>query len=174
MGYKDITAGEKVAQAKGARFIESKRGTMGIEVAFEFIEPSTDSVERLNWTGWLTTGDAEKQGAMEKTMETLVDVLGFNGDDSCNADGTLANPNALDYARQVRLVVDLETYNNKTYPKIKWVNSLGGSGFQKCEPTVIKQNLGSLGFKAAFLAASQKNKPAGAATVSVPEEKLPF
>ena len=36
MGYKDITAGRRIAKLKAARFIESTKGSPGIELAFEF------------------------------------------------------------------------------------------------------------------------------------------
>ncbi len=154
MGFKDITAGNKTAKPIAARFIKAKTGTLGMEVAFKFVENGQD--ERLNWVGWLSSG------AIENTMKTLVDVLGYNGNDAVDANGVLVDPKALDYLKEVSLVVELERYQGqdgteKSSPKIKFVNKLGGSQFENCTPEVIKNDLHALGFKAAFLAARQSH-----------------
>lgn len=164
MSFRDIQAGDKIGVAVGARFVESKKGTMGMEVEFQFEEPSKGSKETLRWTGWLS------ENAIEKTMETLVDVLEFNGDDTVDANSILTNPTALNYNKKVKLVVELEEYNGKSYPKIKWVNNVGGSSFVGVEPTVIKSKLDGLNFKAKFLAAKQKQ----GVVAAVPSEEVPF
>lgn len=165
MGYRDIQAGDKIGVAVGARFVESKKGTMGMEVEFNFEEPSKGSMETLRWTGWLS------ENAIEKTMETLVDVLEFNGDDSVDENSVLKNPTALNYNKKVKLVVELEDYNGKSYPKIKWVNNVSGSSFVGVEPTIVKSKLDNLGFKAKFLAAKQKS---GSVATPVSTEEIPF
>ncbi len=165
MSYRDIQAGEKVGVAVGARFIESKKGTLGLEVEFEFEEPSSGGRERLSRAFWLS------QDAVENSMDTLVNVLEFNGDDSVDANSVLTNPTALNYNKKVKLVVELEEYNGKSYPKIKWVNNLGGSAFVGIEPKVIQSKLASVNFKAKFLAAKQK---AQASSPQVPNHEVPF
>lgn len=169
MGYKDVTAGTKTARAKAARFIKAKTGSLGIEIVFEFKEPSTEGMETLNWVGWLS------EKAISNTMDTLVNVLGFNGDDSVDANGVLSNPNALDWRKELSIVVELEEYNGKSYPKIKWVNNMGGSAYANIAPETIKGAIVASGFKAAFLAAKQQSKPA-APTASAPlsPEQVPF
>lgn len=156
MSYKDIIAGEKLARAKAARFIKSSKGTPGIEIRFDFEE--NGQPESLNWVGWLSPN------AIENTMDTLVHVLDFNGNDNTDANGVLSDPSALNYQKQVKLVVEMETYEKdgqqKTAPRIKWVNNVGGSAFGACQPEEVKAVLQSVGFKAAFLAAKQgNNKP---------------
>lgn len=153
MSYRDITPGDKIGKPQAARFIKSRAGTLGLEISFQFEEKSTGNEEVLNWVGWLSSG------AMEYTMDTLVNVLGFNGNDSCKEDGTLSDPQALAYLKDVKLVVELETYEGKTFPKIKWVNRIGGSAFEGCQPEIIKLELDKSGFKAAFLAAKQAAGP---------------
>ena len=150
MSYMEICAGNKEAKVLAARFIKSpKKGTLGIEIKFEFQEPGYETFENLNWVGWLSPA------AIENTMDTLVHVLGFNGDDSCDENGFLTNPNAFDKDKKVQIVVELEEYMGKHYPKIKWVNRPGGSGFEGLKPNLVKTELEGCGFKAAFLAASQ-------------------
>jgi len=162
MSYKEITQGEKLALPVGARFIESKAGTMGMEVAFEFEEIATGARERLNWVGWLS------EKAIENTMATLVDVLGFTGDDSVDQNGHLANPNAINMLTQVRITVELEAYAGKTYPKIKWINRVGGISFAECKPQTIKSKLGEVNFAAHYLAQKQKSG------ITLEKVELPF
>lgn len=158
MSYRDVTPGDKTARALAARFIKSKKGTLGIEVSFEFEEKSTGGNERLSWVGWLSGG------AIEKTMETLVDVLNYNGSEVTDQNGVLTDPNVLNFKKEVRLVVELEEGtdeagmpNGKSYPKIKWVNNMGGSMYQGVKVESIKNDLGAAGFKAAFLAARKNS-----------------
>lgn len=166
MSYKDITPGTKTAVNKGARFIKSKKGTLGLEVCFEFEEPTTNTRERLNWVAWLSPD------AINNSMETLYTVLGFNGSEQTDAGGVLTDPEAFDYKREVSLVIDMETNpeTGKEYPRIKWVNSLGGSAFAGVSPQTIKSDLAGVGFRAAFLSA-QKN--AGKPRAKKKEESTP-
>lgn len=134
MGYKDIKAGEKVGKPIAARFVKPKEH-LGLEVSFEF-EESSGSRERLTWTGWLS------EAAIENTMDCLVGVLGFNGNDDCDDNGILTDSNALAYGRQVKLIVELDEYNGKHYPKIKFVNRMGlasaGAHVVKNKSVVLK------------------------------------
>jgi hypothetical protein len=174
MGYKDVTEGQKTAKVKSGRFIKSKNGTTALEVAFEFTEPSTDRVEHLPWQGWLS------EKALDNTMDTLVNVLGYNGSKIIDSDGVLTDPNAFAYGREVRLVIEIEDYTNekgetKAYPKIKWVNSLGGSNYTGITPESIKNELGSIGFEAAFLAAKKTSGPVNyAPQTATKNDNVPF
>lgn len=181
MSFKDITAGTKIGKATAARFIHAgEKQTPAIEVSFEFEEPSTGTRERLAWQGWLTTtGKNGGKGALEGTMETLVERLGFNGNESFDEKtGVLTDPHVLNWKKEVQLVIEMEVNPNdsKSYPKIKWVNNLGGSMFEGCTPELIKNQLGAMGFKAAFLAAKQKApQPREKLYEKKPDEKaLPF
>lgn len=151
MAYKDITAGNKVgAKMLGARVIQTDKGTVGVEIAFSFLEPASQQQEKMNWVGWLSPA------AQENTMRTLVDVLGFTGDDEVVPGTSEFKKTAFDYTRDVNLVVDMETYDNKTGPRIKWVNKPGSGGFKSMDTNVVKNKLNELGFKALFL--STKNQ----------------
>lgn len=167
MSYRDITAGDKKAKVVAGRFIKSSKGTMGIEVAFEFEEPTTNTQERMNWVGWLS------EKALENTMDTLVNVLCFNGNDNVNQAGEFTDPNVFDFNKEVKLVVEMEEYDGKTRAKIKWVNNVGGSGFQGITPEVIRGELAATGFKAAFLSATQ-GKPKAVETTPLPASAVPF
>ncbi len=145
MGYKDIVAGDHLAKPLGARAISSSKGTPGIEVRFQLQTGDT-----INWVGWLTPN------AMERTMETLVGVLGFNGDDAVDEQSRF-KPSSLNLEKEVKLVVEMETRDGKTYPKVSWVNSVDSvMGFKSIEPKSVKGTLAQLGFKAAFITTKQK------------------
>lgn len=174
-----IQDGEKIAKARAARLIEAKTGTLAIEVAFEFME--NNQVTHLSWQGWLSAN------AKERTVETLTNVLGYNGGENCDA------PDFLDFGREVKIVIENEHAKDEqgnlkyrqdgspmVYPKIKWVNSIGGGQFAGIEPQIAKQKLQASGLKAAFLA---MKKPTQSAGNSVPNmapggfnanEKIPF
>lgn len=139
MGYQDITEGKKKARATSARFIQSEKGTMGVEVNFVF------DGETLNWVGWLS------EKAIERTMQTLVETLDFNGDDEVVPGTSNLKTTSFNTTKEVELVVELETYEGKTRPRIKWVNLLGG-GFKGLTPETVRGNLQAIGFKARYLA----------------------
>lgn len=184
MAWKDITVGNKTAKAKAIRFIKSpEKGTPGFEVAFDFIEPSTGGVETLLWVGWLS------EKAKDFTVETLVNVLGFNGNVSMGADGVLNDPEVLDFKREVSLVVELEEYEKdggvKGYsPRIKWVNSIGGSQYVGVEPELAKVELAKIGFQDLFVRHAKKppvttaikaqTKTAPASQSQIKDEDIPF
>lgn len=178
MGKKDITAGDKIGKAKAARFINSKSGTPGIEVVFEFEEPTTGTTERLERQFWLS------EKARETSMDTLVNTLGFNGSETIDAAGVFTDPNLFDWRREVSLVIEREEYQTelgetRDYPKIKWVNSIGGSGYASLTPDVVKNQLSNIGFRGLFLAAKQATVAKTGMTTATnqtkpSEEKLPF
>lgn len=150
MGFKDIVDGEKVAKPIGIRLIANKDGDKdAIEVCFEFEEPSTGNPERLYWQGWLS------DAAIERTMDTLVNVLGFDRDVAL-AEG-FESKKVINFENEVKLVVEGEEYEGKVRPKIKWVNRIGGSGFIGQTAEVAKTKLNDPRIKAAFLAAKQQD-----------------
>jgi len=74
----------------------------------------------LTWFGSLS------ERALNITLKSLV-TMGFMGDDLSEL--VKNQENALDKNKDLELVVEYETYNGETRPKIKWVNDLGG-GFK--------------------------------------------
>ncbi len=153
-----ITAGDKIAKASAIRFVKSKNDTIGIQVLFNFEEEGVPA--RLAWTSWLT------HGSLEFTMKTLTEVLEYNGDEETvkvapghPTEGMLANQDSINRTKEYKLVVEEEEYNGKYYPKIKFVNNLGGAQFAGCAPQVVKSHLNSIGFRAAFLSAKQGLPP---------------
>jgi hypothetical protein len=164
-----ITAGDKIGKPLAARFIKSSKGTPGIEVSFAF-EESDGSPQRLNRQFWLS------EAAINYSMDTLVNVLGYSGSEATDANGVMTDPKAMNFGKEVKLVVELEAYQGedgttRESAKIKWVNSIGGSNYTGLTAETVKNDLGAVNFRAAFLAAKQ-GKPA--AEPSFDSGEIPF
>ena len=173
MSWKDVTEGDKIGEAKSMRRIKSPaKGTDGIEIAFEFEEPSTGTMERLFWQQWITPN------TIERCVNTLKNVLGWNGDEAVNENGHFSHPEVLDWGSKVRLVVEQENYTNKdgeekSKMKIQWVNSLtAGSQFSDCSPEECRKPIP--GLRAEFLKAGKGMKPKAAPKQELTEEAVPF
>lgn len=152
MGLKDIQPGTYTAKAFSARLIKAKTEALAVEILFKF------GNEQLPWQGWLSPK------ALDRTMETLTNVLGYNGDETLDENGIFVGKNCFDWEREVNVVVELESYKNeagedRTVPKIRWVNKVGsGQAFKSMNTGEAKTMLQQVGFKAAFMAQQQKNK----------------
>ena len=158
-----MTAGKKKARTLGARFIQSKKGTIGIEVAFKTDEGL------INWVGWLS------EAAAERTMATLTDVLGFNGDDTLKPGTSQLKSESLDLKREVELDIQPEVYEGKERLKVAWVNLPGMSaGFEALTPEVVQGTLKSIGFKALYLAHKGEGGPVVAKPPVIEESDVPF
>ncbi len=150
-----ITAGNKIARAGAIRVVESKnKGTKSIEVMFAFDENGVPA--RLYWNGWLTPG------ALENTLKTLIEVLDYNGDETVVTvpagdprEGMFANQDCINLRKDVQLVVEMESWEGKERPRIKWVNNISGGQFGGCSPEVVKSHFGAIGFKATYLSVKQ-------------------
>jgi len=73
-------------------------------------------------------GSLKSEASRAITFKAL-DVCGFKGDDP----GLLAaglETGLLDTQIDVDLTIANETYNEKTFEKIKWINAVGGHGFK--------------------------------------------
>ena len=107
----DIPNGKYRAKAKAWLLTEiGERSTPAVSVEFSFLAPEYAS-EGIAWDGWLT------ENAYARTVESLRHC-GWEGDDVTDLQGLDAN--------EVELVVEAEEYEGKTYPRVKWVNRLGG------------------------------------------------
>ena len=123
MGYKDIVAGKYIAKALRGATGDTKNGTPQVGVEFEFTV--NGSKETLWWFGFLTPK------AREYTYEKLM-VIEYNGDRDENGvfpEGSFNNK------KEVQIVVEMEEYEGKSRPKIKWINELGGGKFAGMQPS---------------------------------------
>lgn len=116
-----VTAGKKPrAVAREWAFGKSKeKGTDYISVAFEILEPEEERGAPVPWNGYFTDKTAKR------TLEALR-YCGWKGDDLTSLDGM--------GTQEVALVVELEDYDGKQYPKVAWVNRLGGAGVRIEKP----------------------------------------
>ena len=52
-------------------------------------------------------------------------------------------PDALDYSKEVDIVIENHTYNGKTSPRVQWVNRRGGMELKSMAPEAAKSRLAS-------------------------------
>lgn len=114
-------------------------------------EPATQTVYAKLW---LT------DGALDYTMKTLTEVLGWNGDDLSDLNGTQKF-----VGKEVWAVLVEEEYNGKIQTKVKFLNKIGGVAKKPMEADVAKSLAERL--KGKVLSYRQKNP------VEV-EDGLPF
>jgi hypothetical protein len=93
------------------------KGTRQVVVDFELLDEAHKG-ERINWIGYITPN------TQERTLETLR-TCGWKGDDVTDLQGLGDN--------EVELVVDHETYEEKTHARVQFVNRIG-SGFKMKSP----------------------------------------
>lgn len=91
--------------------IESSKGTPGIGVEIDFSGGDVQGAT-LTWTGWLS------DGALDRTVESLR-AMGWQGLDLDDVSGLEAN--------EVEVVVQGEEYEGKWYPRISFINRIGGA-----------------------------------------------
>lgn len=104
-----------------AQFGAASTGTKQVLVNFQIAKGNYEGVS-LAWRGYFT----------EKTAERTIKSLrccGFKGDDLSTLPTQVLN-------QEVEIVVDHEvsTQNGNTYPKIQWVNPVGGMGMKVSSP----------------------------------------
>lgn len=172
MSFKDIVAGKKTARPIRAGYTESKK-TGNKAVAVEFAFDENGQQETLIWKGWLS------EKAIEHTSRTLTDVLGFNLNDEAYPEGhpkagEWKDPNAIAYGVDVSIVVEMETYEGKTRPRIKYINKLGsGNAYKSLEPETVKGSPEIASFKAQCMAIRQAAGTAVKSSVDASSD-IPF
>lgn len=99
---------------EGALTTSKEKGTPAVQVILEIAE-GEHAGERMRWDGWLT--DATSQ----RTLESLR-YLGWHGDMLTDLTGITENV--------VQIVVEHESREvngeHKTFPRVKWINRIGG------------------------------------------------
>jgi hypothetical protein len=109
-------------KARATKVLLSQVGankTPAIQVEFRLENGNT-----IRWDGWLTTDKAQ-----ERTIESL-EYCGWTGDDLSVFARDNAPLQGLD-ANDVELVIEMEPSQDdatKLYPRVKWVNRIGGRG----------------------------------------------
>lgn len=129
----------KVLKPSGGWFHESTTNkTPYIAVYLEVVGDSVDAGKIAKWTGYLS------EKALPNTMRTLHFCFGFNGELADLNEGKITFE-----GMEVSMVVEPETYNEKTRYKVKWLNPVG---YQPAAvgmtPESVKVLVGALSSKA--------------------------
>ncbi len=137
-------------QAKASPDVELGRTpntqTAFVRVQFEITAECEFRGHQIHWDGWLT----------EKTSERTMDSL-----EHCGWDGaSLSNPQGVG-TKECSIVIEHEQSekDGKLYPRVKWVNALGGGAKLKDEVKLDAAALRSIDqeFKASLMERRQKN-----------------
>jgi hypothetical protein len=97
-------------------FCESSKGTAGLRIPLEIISGPCQG-ELCEYVGWLS------HAALPGTVKTLVEAFGW--DRNLDALGKLLDSGPF-VGKECEITVEDEEYNGKMYPKIKWLNRVGG------------------------------------------------
>ena len=145
--------GTFLAAVTATVFKESKeKGTPSINITFETsenVETKEPIIKKVYADLWLS------EKAQDRSLETLIKTLGWNGDDlnELNGGDVLAGVEAW-------LVLEEEEYedsfgNVKTSTKVKWINKIGGKTSKPLDEAKAKSLSDSL--KGKVLAFKQNN-----------------
>lgn len=176
MGWNNVSAGDKIAKPVGMRMVTASTGKEAVEIVFEF-EGDDGGRERLEWQGWTSPP------AVDFTMKTLKDVLGYDRTKATiGVGGVFVDPNVINFEREVKLVVEIEKYKTeageeKEKPRIKWINTLGGSKFKGLDPREASSSRGLAALNQACIIEEQKSGGTGnfsSPTQQQPARKTPF
>lgn len=118
-----LTEGKYRAKAIAGRFGKSsQKQTPGVAVDLEILDGEHEG-EVITWVGWLSPL------AHEYTCKNLI-TLGYDEATSPEAEnGQLYEKHF--FSKEVQIVVEMEASQknpDKFYPKVKWINELGGPG----------------------------------------------
>lgn len=106
----EIPNGQYRAKAREGRLGHTSAGREQVAVLFELLDEAFKNVT-ITWHGYFTVD----------TIDRTLDSLSYCGWDSDNIyDLTGIGKN------EVVLVIENETYQGKTHPKVQWVNRAGG------------------------------------------------
>jgi hypothetical protein len=109
-----IGIGRHLVKVIGHVLGRSSTGTPHIAVLFE----NVSSGDRITWYGYLS------DKALERTITSL-EVLGW---DAAAHGGQIDRLHGTDVlvGHEAEIVVEMEVYEGKANPKVKWVNAVGG------------------------------------------------
>lgn len=146
------------ARAKNWNLGESSSGKEQLAVEFEIITPGA---EMPSITAYLYFTDA----AWERSVESLR-LCGWAGTDISTLEGLDEN--------EVELVIEDDTYDSKTRPKVRWINRVGGVALgaplagdkMKSFAAAMQQKIKSLG--AVKPAQPKQAKPARSSAIEEP------
>lgn len=118
-----INAGKYLGKVLDYGIGKTKDGEPNIMLMFGF-KDSSGVDQDLIWRGSLKEGKAR-----EITIDALL-ILGLVGNDlSLLAHGN--GSGVLNQEKEVQLVVEHETYNGKTFAKVRYINEVGGGAFKE-------------------------------------------
>lgn len=164
-----LVPGHYVATAKYSSLGKGEKGEY-IKLDFEVVEPVDYQCEMVSWYGSFSfSRGKDGKTPFERTLETLR-ICGWKGNDLSDLSGMGDN--------SVSINVDLNEYNGKMYPAVKWVNKPGETANKNA--LSVEQSMSFAERMKAKIIAIEAGKPPIRETSSltgrsVPEsDKVPF
>lgn len=130
----------------GKGWLGEKKGTPFIRVPL-VVEDGPQEGKEILWYGYLT------DAAFDRTIQTLAEVFGFDGDLDGLQNGTVSFA-----GQECRIVTDFEEYKGESRLKVKWLNSAGGGQLDEATAKPILDRLRSRA-KAVAAAAGKGKAP---------------
>jgi len=153
-----IQAGTYSAKVSDWGYVETKAGVPGFHIYFDI-----EGMGSVRWNGYLS------EKGMENVFKTLA-TCGFTGGDLEKvADGKFGK--ALDTTKELQIVVEIEDYNGKSYPRVKWVNEPRAARFDQALAVQAKSKVSQV--KANWISFKQ-NTPAATPAKKEPATPLEF
>lgn len=99
-----------------------EKKTPCVSVAVETVEnvqTHEPVIQTAYWSGWLT------DLAVDGTLKSVTEALGWDGTDLSELNGT-----GNFVGKEVWVVLEEETYQDKVQTRVRWLNKVGGGGAQ--------------------------------------------
>ena len=110
------------------------------------------------------------EAAHDRTVETLAEVFGFDGD----FEALYANEKGFE-GLECSIVTAIEEYDGKPRCKVQWVNRVGGSGIRSADNDRVKNFISRFGQRSKALASNKlKDAPAPPLASKPAQDDLPF
>lgn len=139
-----MNMGKYAARVADYAIVTTKSGDPMVNVKFVLNQGG----EQVYWNGTLKPGKGQ-----EITIKALL-VMGLSKDAAVEnlADGPSSG--LLDLNKDVEIEVQMEDFNGKVTPKVRWVNEIGGAKFKNAMSRQdFKARLGGLNLRGALKAA---------------------
>lgn len=140
------------------------KGTPYICLPLEVIGKDVDAGKTIAWNGWLS------DKAFDRTIDTLIEVFGFDGDMARFHDGGQGLE-----GMKCQIVTEFQEYNGKKYTKVKYLNKAGYvHEVSKLDADEAKKIITQFSGRAKKRALAAKSNTQSPATPKDEDDDIPF
>jgi len=180
----ELQAGKYKAKVTNYGFKKTHAGEPAVVLEFNFSDSNAVS-QTMSYQGSLRAEGREgtKKSPLDMTLEVL-EICGFDFKSPSVKANWLAiahgnHAGVLNADNEVQVTVEYEISNDgRSYPRIKWVNRIGGGLFTNMmspeESVQVFNSTQIFGNIIAFASKSKGTTPSKAAASSIPMDEIPF